>query len=609
MSHNKIWNQLKCSMAKNKFARMKFFSIIFLTYFFVSCQNNAATLQNVTTYDDDVLTSIITQADSLKTFDFVNSHVEDIKNALKGSTPILLCRDTLNNAQKNAEQIALKDSFFLQNIKDIKTKLPYRNEIFAVVPARESDIANTKGIVNIADCYRVEMYNYPLNLTTIAIVSNTQQKVLSVSTQEQAQPEIPLYLKNLAIKIAVNSPEVQQAYGIKPNEADALMANTKTALNRTRCERSRHLCVAPTFVKDGKALWAIVDLTDYKLVGVRWTNTGTTGAVNPITERRLQDDKLTACFCEKETALNKDGWKMNYMLTSSDGLRIAQVNFNGTPILQSAKLVDWHVSYSGTDGFGYSDAVGCPYFSQAAVIAFEPPKILQLKDDAGKDVGFVLEQVFKSELWPSPCNYNYRQRFEFYKDGRFRVAAASIGRGCGNDGTYRPVFRIAFAEQQNNFAEWNGDGWTNWVNEKWQLQSSTTKYTNEHYQYKITNTQNDGFFVEPGTGNFSDGGRGDNAFSYITQNIPSKDEGETDLVTIGPCCNTDYQQGPDKYIGNNPDNIQNKKLVLWYVPQLKNDDSKGREYCWAESVLENGVYVTKSYPCFAGPMFIPLNKK
>ena len=584
---------------------VQYFFIYFLVSTLIACNNNSS-VSNVINYDDDVLSSMISDADSLKTFDFVNSHVEEIKKSLQASNPVLLCGDSLNVQQKTAEQIALKDINFVKNVRDTKSQLPYRNEIFAVLPARESDLNGTKGIINIADCYKVEMYNYPLNLTTIALVNVKEQKVINVTTQEQAQPEIPLYLKNLAIKIAVNSPEVQKAYGIKPSEADALMANTKTALNRTRCERSRHLCVAPTFVKDGKALWAIVDLTDYKLVGVRWTNTGTTGKVAPITERKLQDDKLTACFCEKETSLEKDGWKMNYMLTSSDGLRVSQVTFNNKPILQSAKLVDWHVSYSGTDGFGYSDAVGCPYFSQAAVIAFEPPKILQLKDDAGKANGFVLEQVFKSELWPSPCNYNYRQRFEFYKDGRFRVAAASIGRGCGNDGTYRPVFRIAFASQQNNFAEWNGADWINWAAEKWQLQSATTKYSGEKYQYKFTDNAGSGFYVLPGTGNFNDAGRGDNAYTFITENIAAKDEGEADLVTIGPCCNTDYQQGPEKFIGANPDNIQNKKLVMWYVPQLKNDNTKGREYCWAESVLENGVYVTKSYPCFAGPMFVPI---
>jgi hypothetical protein len=580
------------------------FSIFLIIFSACNPSNNNPTSNYQ--YDEDVLSSIVANTDSLKTYDFVLSRVEEIKKAIQLQTPILLCGDSLSPLQKQAQQIAIADVNFTKYCRNEKNNTAYRNEIFAVLPARESDLAGTKGIVNISDCYKVEMYNYTLNLTSIAIVNTKENKIMALSTQEQAQPEIPLYLKNLAIKIAINSPEVQQAYGIKPSEKDALMASTKTALNRTRCERSRHLCVAPTFTKDGKALWAIVDLTEYKLVGVRWTNTGTTGPVKPITERRLQDDKITACFCEKETPLDKDGWKMNYMLTSSDGLRIAQVSFNGKPILQSAKLVDWHVSYSGTDGFGYSDAVGCPYFSQAAVIAFEPPKILQIKDDAGSFIGFALEQVFKSELWPSPCNYNYRQRFEFYKDGRFRVAAASIGRGCGNDGTYRPVFRIAFADEKNNFAEWDGANWTTWQNEKWQLQSSNTAYTTQGYQYQFTNSSGVGYFMQPGNGKFNDKGRGDNAFVYVTQNKPSVEEGEADLITIGPCCNTDYQQGPEKFIGSTPDNIQNKKLVLWYVAQLKNDDSKGREYCWAESVLENGIYVTKAYPCFAGPMFVPI---
>jgi hypothetical protein len=590
---------------------MKLFSIIPIAAIFLlqSCLNNPTGTVTVQNYDANVLQSVITNADSLKTFDFVNARVEEIKKALAQPHPVLLCADSLSQQQQLAQLITLNDSAFTKNTRNAITGMPYRNEIFGVYPARESDLANIKGIVNIAGCYRVEMYNYPLNLTTIAITNVIQQKVLGVSTLEQTQPDISVALKKLAIKIAIESAEVQEAYGIKPYETAALMASTKTSLNRTRCERSRHLCVAPTFVKEGKALWAIVDLTDYKLVGVRWTNTGTTGPIAPVTERRLQDDKITACFCEKETPLEKDGWKMNYMLTSSDGLRIAQVSFNGKPILQSAKLVDWHVSYSGTDGFGYSDAVGCPYFSQAAVIAFEPPKILQLKDDAGNLAGFALEQVFKSELWPAPCNYNYRQRFEFYTDGRFRVAAASIGRGCGNDGTYRPVFRIAFAATQNNFAEWNGNDWAAWQNEKWQLQGTTTAFTPQGYQYKLIDNNGAGFFMQPGNGNFNDGGRGDNAYVYLTQNKPLVDEGEADLVTIGPCCNTDYHQGPEKFIEPSPENIQDKKLVLWYVAQLKNDDSKGREYCWAASVLEHGVYVTKSYPCFAGPMFVPVTQK
>lgn len=575
--------------------------------FFCSCNNSSPASGDLNKYDDDVLKSVIVDADTLKTYDFVTARVEKIKNALQQPVPVLLCGDSLNNNQNLAQTIALKDTGFTKNIRDLNTNTPYRNEIFAVFQARESDLTNVKQNISLADCYRVEMYNYPLNLTTVALVDIKKQKTVAIFTQEQTQPEIPQHLKNLAIQIAISSSEVQGAYGLKPSEKEALMASTKTSLNRTRCERSRHLCVAPTFIKDGKALWAIVDLTDHKLVGVRWTNVGTTGPAAPmITEKILQNDKVTACFCEKETALEKYGWKMNYMLTSSDGLRIAQVSFNGKPVLQSAKLVDWHVSYSGTDGFGYSDAVGCPYFSQAAVVAYGPPKVMEIKDDAGTFSGFALEQTFRSSQWPQPCNYNYRQRFEFYTDGRFRVAAASIGRGCGNDGTYRPVFRIAFAAEQNNFAEWSGTSWNNWPIEKWQSQTSITPYAENKYQYRLTDNAGNGFVMQPANANMGDGGRGDNAFVYVTQNKPAVNEGEADLITIGPCCNTDYHQGPEKFIEPSPDNIQNKKLVVWYVAQLKNDDSKGREYCWAESVLENGVYVTKAYPCFAGPMFVPV---
>jgi hypothetical protein len=581
--------------------------LYFIIALFFSCNNNNSTATAVAPYDKDALQSVITNTDSLITFDFIQPQVKAIRAALQQPVPVLLCRDSLNAQQQLAQAIALFDTVFTRQAREQPTQLPYRCEIFGVYPARESDMAYVKTSYRLADCYRVELYNYALNSTATAIADIKQQRVLANGFQPQAQPDIPLYLKNLAIKIAVSSPEVQQALGIKPAETQALMASTKTSLNRSRCERSGHLCVAPTFVQDGKALWAIVDLTDYRLSGIRWTNTGTTGPPPAVTEKKLQDDKITACYCELETPLQKDGWKMNYMLTSSDGLRIADVSFNGKPVLQSAKLVDWHVSYSGTDGFGYSDAVGCPYFSQAAVVAFEPPSVTALTENNAL-VGFVLEQTFKSEQWPSPCNYNYLQRYTFYKDGRFRVAAASLGRGCGNDGTYRPVFRIAFAAEQNNFAEWTGTGWNNWPQEKWQLQQATTPYTPEGYQYKLTDNTGAGYYLQPGNGRFKDGGRGDNAYVYTTINKPGTDEGEADMVTIGPCCNTDYHQGPEKFIEPAPDNIRNKKLVVWYVAQLKNDDTRGSEYCWAASVLENGLYVTKSYPGFCGPMFIPVKQ-
>jgi hypothetical protein len=100
--------------------------------------------------------------------------------------------------------------------------------------------------------------------------------------------------------------------------------------------------------------------------------------------------------------------------------------------------------------------------------------------------------------------------------------------------------------------------------------------------------------------------RGDHAYLYVTKHHPNKDEGDGNLPTIGPCCNTDYQQGPEKFIDPNPEPILNTELVLWYVSQLKNDDTPGKQYCWAESVVENGVYVAKTYPCYSGPMFVPI---
>ena len=396
--------------------------------------NGVGSAKRVGGYGSDALNSILVSLDSLRTFPFTSARTDEIKKALLLPTPVLLCRDSLNNDQQLAQIIALNDPAFTRFVKD-SSGIPFRNEVFGIYPARQSDFESAAQVPDLKSVYRVEMFNYGLNLTSIALVNIKTSAVSGVNQLPGFQPDIPADLKELAVQIAIHSPEVQKALGYQPDGNAALMAGTKTALNRTRCERSHHLCVAPTFTKDGKALWAIVDLTDLRLVGVRWTTTGTTGPATPMTEKRLQDDKITACFCEVEQPLEKYGWNLKYMLTSSDGLRISDVSFKNKPVMRSAKLVDWHVSYSGTDGFGYSDAVGCPYFSQAAVVAWSLPSVAELKNDRNEIVGFALEQTFRSEGWPTPCNYNYRQRYEFYQDGKFRISGASIGRGCGNDGT------------------------------------------------------------------------------------------------------------------------------------------------------------------------------
>lgn len=584
-------------------------SIVLLVINNSSCTNKNKFNTTTENYTADAINAVLVspaaETDRIANFPFVASRVVAIQKALSQTIPVLLLIDSLTPQQQQAQSLAIADTAFTKYCKNRTNKEVYRSEIFNIFPARQSDLGTQKITTPLNLLYRVELYNYALNLTTMSIVNLATNKVQATTYYPQTQPDIPNHLKTLALQIATNAPEVIEALGYTPTQTQALMANTQTALNRTKCERSRHLCVAPTFVKGNKALWAIVDLTEHKLVGVRWTNVGTTGTASPaITERKLQDDKVTACYCEVETKLSKNNWNLNYMLTSSDGLRVSQVTYKGVPVLQSAKLVDWHVSYSGTEGFGYSDAVGCPYFSQSAVVATSVPQVLELQNN----MGFVIEQTYASQGWPTPCNYNYKQRFEFYNDGSFRISCASLGRGCGNDGTYRPVFRIAIAGNNTYSQYTTTNTWQPWATEQYTLQTEATNYNTNGAIGKITNTQNHGYYLIPSSGKFADGGRGDNAYIYTTLNLPTRDEGEADLPTIGPCCNTDYHQGPEKYINAQPENIENQPLVIWYVAQLKNDNEKGREYCWAESFVENGIYKTKSYPCYAGPLFVPIGK-
>jgi len=581
---------------------MKLFYYILCTILFVSCNSVNSDNSNKINPKQQAKDALLLEESVNDNNPILKQRLGIIKEALSKTKPIILL-DSLNLDAKEAQSTAIGNAKFCENLFDPKTKEPFLNEIFNVYPARPQETGNNPN----SNIYKVEMYNYALNLTTTALIDVPSKKVLSTTTLSSTQPDIPTHLKNLASQIAINNNKIVEALGYKPNEQEALMANTKTALNNTKCERSLHLCVAPTFIKGDKALWAIVDLTDYKVVGIRWTNVGTTGSPERISERKLKFDKIMECYCKQINKLEKYNWKLNYVLTTSDGMRISEVNYNNKQVINNAKIVDWHVGYSNTDGFGYSDAVGCPEFSQAAVVAVNEPRVVDIIDN-GKVIGFALEQNFSSEQWPLPCNYNYLQRFEFYNDGRFRAAGASLGRGCGNNGTYRPVFRISFSGNNNSFFAWDKTNWKTWEQEQWSVTTPTTSYTPEGYLYKINDTQNNGFYIEPSRGQFKDGSRGDNPFIYVTKQHIDKEEGEKDLVTIGPCCNTDYKQGPEKFIEPYPEAIVNTDLVVWYVPQMKNDNTKGNEYCWAESYLQNGVYKTKYYPCMGGAMFIPIKK-
>jgi hypothetical protein len=217
------------------------------------------------------------------------------------SSPVLLL-DNASDIQKLAMEGCLKNADFTKFVKNDKNEI-LLNEIFGVYPIRPGDIATLPTGPN-AEIFRVEMYNFALNLATIGIIDVKKDSILQIYYLSDTQPDIPKTLVDLALQIATHSPEIIQALGYKPDQSEALMSSTKTSLNKTRCERSLHVCVAPTFIKDDKALWAIVDLTDLKIAGIRWTNVGTTGP-SLVTERKVQDEFINENFCQSENTCEK----------------------------------------------------------------------------------------------------------------------------------------------------------------------------------------------------------------------------------------------------------------------------------------------------------------
>ena len=593
-------------------------AVLFVSGVLVSCDsdNNQENLNSEPQTNQYQYTGILASSSEKQTeIPLLKAYRRKVEKSLTLSKAVLLLErnEVSNNGAYQAQLLAIANEKFIQYTKHPKTKQALRNEIMTVraVLAADKKTVNSKALATckIETCYRVEMYNFFFNISTVAFVDTIEKRVIAINNYSDAQPDLSKGLTKLAIEIARSSELVKKE--LKGSSVDPTMSQIKTSLKNSRCERSHHLCVAPTFVVGGKALWAIVDLTDGDLVGVRWTELGESGPPIEVTERQLENEYVFSQFCEQNKHHKQGDWQFNYQITTSDGLQLTDVKFKDRLVMKSVKLLDWHVSYSSRENFGYSDAIGCPLFSSAVVIAYDGPKTESIVSSSDtKSSGFAFIQDFRQPPWPTPCNYRYEQRFEFYQDGRFRVAAADYGRGCGTDGTYRPVIRIDLEtgtdQHEEQFSHWGGKQWKNWDQEKWVLQTDETQYTKEGYQFKLSNTENKGFYIEPNRGQFGDGSKGDFAYTYVTVNHPDKDEAKSDMVTIGSCCNTNYQQGPEQFM-DPPESLDKQNLVMWYVPQIKNDGTKGSEYCWADTRVKEGIPEVKVWPCYAGPMFIPIN--
>jgi hypothetical protein len=449
---------------------------------------------------------------------------------------------------------------------------PLRAEVMALGPASAGDVPPAlEPACASRRCARVQIYVYPTNTTVTALVA-ADGTVLGVDVLADAQPEIPADLADLAVQIARADPQVAAAFdGLAPDAAMATMSATKTALETTSCERSRHLCVAPVFQWGKSALWTIVDLTEFRLVGAAWTDQGASGR-RVWSEATLQDAAL-APLCETPVVLERAGWGLTYLLTSSDGLELRDLRFQGRPVLASAKVVDWHVGYAGRDDrrVGFSDAIGCPVFSAAAVIPYAPPRIT-----AAPDGGFTLELTFRSPGWPQPCNYQYVTRAHFGADGTLRFMAINEGRGCGVEGIYHPVLRLELPPgadlRDQSGARLTHEGQITWRPDG----PHALRARADEGALALTPLWEDA----------------DLAHVYWTRPAPA--EGQGDLPSIGSCCALDDRQGPEQFI--NGESL-NGGAVVWFVPRIGNAE---RQRCWADTALEGGMLVPRVWPCGAG---------
>jgi len=572
----------------------------------------------------------------------VQNYLSDLKKMIKnGKTVLPLQNSELDTQAQKVQTLLLQNANFLKDTRQGDTLL--HNDMMRILPAIVSTLnKEAQKVCQKHSCYQAEKYNFVTNTTTRAIVDIDRSKVLSVERYSNMQPDISLRLTHIAQAIALHAPEVKKELGFSPSKKDITMANVRGTMKESPCENKAHLCVAPTFSDHEKeqALWAVVDLTELKLAAAKWAGLGKTTTPACISERSLQNRYIMKNFCQKNTLLEKNGWKITYRLTGSDGLEIRDVFFNGEPVLTSAKIVDWHVSYQqkggekldtstetyiegrrvefvrGEDGnylFGYNDAMGCPLFSTSVVLAFNGPQIRKLKNGDG----FMLTQDFRNPKWPMACNYRYENRFEFYDDGSFRVVGVNKGRGCGDNAIYRPVMRIdmALGGKENLYSHdgkwkiWEREGSENVLRQAQEPRDKKlAELVKAQYPYKIVSSLNpqNGYYIEPNHGQFGDNSRGDHATLFATKF--KENEGDKDLLTLGSCCDL-KADGVERYI-EKPENIKGENIVLWYVPRIRNDAREGHEYCWADTIIgDDGNLHVKVWPCTVGPKLIPISKR
>lgn len=476
-----------------------------------------------------------------------------------------------------------------------------RTEVFVIKQVTAGQFTAPASACATADCRQVEIFNFDASLTIAALVNVDTQEVLDV-LQIQAKPGINARLIAKAINLIVHDPVVIETLGRQP-QADEFVP-MEASYQGTACGTT-HPCVAGTFPLKDTILWAFVDLTEEKVVGYNWTNI----PAGEVPETYMQRPMEAPADCTNAGVVNRDGWTMDYATTATDGFRVYNVRFNNTLVISNAKMAEWHADYGSS---GYVDATGCSPSGGFPIYPFGDTLTNTLVyTPTGETVGFEVVRDFRMSNWGAGCNYRYEQRMQFFKDGRFRVLAVAYGKGCGTTPSlYRPLLRIDLAvngDANDAWGNWmdSDPAWTRQMTETWWLQDKNT--SPEGYKWSITDTvSNLGYYVAPGNGQFGYYGGDvppvtatnaitDKAYLYLVQH--KSNEGDTDMGAVGTCCLDDHQQGPHNYV--NGENTSDTNLVIWYIPQMLTERAAAPYRCWT-------VTTSDYYPCFAGPMFIPM---
>jgi len=518
--------------------------------------------------------------------------------------PIHLIDQALTNSQILAQEIALDSRQVSEFVSDHKA------EVMGIYALTESEAVVLEACA-VGSCYHVIVFDFDENATVATVVDLNSETVVDVYHQPNGHPELNARLFNLAYEIIQNDQDVIDALGFRPDRS--LIWVTESNRMDTECDGS-HYCVGAVFTLDSGSVWAMVDLNDEEMEKIWWTDRLPDPVLNVYDSPLASETVRGIENCGQVLSVNRDGWSLNYETTPSDSLKVSDITFDTglgpQAVASSIKLLEWHAHYPGN--WGFVDYTGCGVSGGEHGFPIYPFGVTQIIDIVDPDslevIGFDVVQDFRMSNWGNSCNYRYEQHFEFYQDGRWRVATRAFGQGCGNDtsqeATYRPVTRIDIAVDGNDddvFAVWNGSSWNEATTEAWQLQNETMTPEGYDYYVKDTVTEN-GYFIESGRGQFEDGGTGDNAYIYVTQHKIS--EGDNDMPSIGPCCTDTHAQGPHNYI--NGENVDSENIVIWLVPQSKTittwqatSNPSLEQYCWTDDV-------NNTWPCASGPMFVPM---